>query len=146
MLYYRIPYFNVASVVAVLFILGLYLIRPPQQEVLDLAGHYYPALNEEERNKHSFYNWLATRYVDLTLQSEKGGMVVLRAANREILYQSFLEKNIIEDLRLRIPQDLKQIMIEYGERVEYIDLQKSTEIADLPDKRSAPFIQLIKVN
>lgn len=146
MLYYRVPYFSVAVLLAIAFVSALYLIRPPQQEFLDLAGRYYPELSQEERNRHSFYNWLTTRYVDLKLQSKEGGMVVLRAANREILYQSFLEKNIVEDLHLSLPEDLNQIMIEYGERIEYLDLEKSAETAGLREQERTPFIQLIKVN
>lgn len=144
-LYYRLPFLNVAAFVAALFVLSLYLIRPPQQDILDLAGNYYPSLTQEERNRHSSYNWLSTRYVDLTLQSEKEGMVILRAANREILYQSFLAKNIIEDLHLNIPKDINQIVIEYGERVEYLELEKNSVIAGVGND-SESLSESIKIN
>ncbi|MCH2198022.1 MAG: hypothetical protein MK081_04520 [Flavobacteriales bacterium] len=118
----RKNYLRVASLVALAFVGGLFVLQSCKQETLDLSQNFYPGLTAQEKCQFSFYNWHDTHQVDFSLNCEEQGMVTLRAVNQEILFRAFLEKGIDQDLSIMVPTELDRVLIEYGERVEYLSL------------------------
>lgn len=124
-----------AMCVALTFISGLLLINIDLGSTLDLSTHYYPNLSYDERTRYSAYDWEHTRSVEFDLQVEKSGMVILRAMNGEIVYQTFLERNITEQVVIRLPDDLNRLLVEYKDKTEYIEIPHAVALSSAHDER-----------
>jgi hypothetical protein len=133
-----------AVFVALMFIGGLLLVNIDLERTPDLSSHYYPDLSPEERTRFSVYNWKETRGVDIELKTEQSGMVVLRAMNSEIVYQTFLERNIREQVSLELPSDLDRIFVEYKNKTEFYEIaQNDIASALIP---VSPFFNMIPLH
>ncbi len=75
-----------------------------------------------EKLKHSHYNWKDVRPVAIELTTPNDGMVNVRSINGEILYQGFLSNGILTEFILKIPKEIKQVLIEYDDKQELVSV------------------------
>ncbi len=121
-MYRRLDYFWIALIVAVVFLTGLAFLGKGREQRLDLSSHYYNELPMEDRIESSFYNWRETKSIEFELNSPIAGMVNLRASNGEILFQTYLEAGIVEELSLDLPSDVDMVLIEYRHQIESVNI------------------------
>lgn len=121
-MYRRLDYFWIALIVAVGFLTGLAFLGKGRAQRLDLSSHFYNNLPVEERIESSFYNWRDTKSIEFELNSPIAGMVNLRASNGEILFQTYLEAGIIEELSIDLPNDVDMVLIEYRHQIERVNI------------------------
>lgn len=121
-MYRRLDYFWIALIVAVVFLTGLAFLGKGREQRLDLSSHYYNDLPVDARVESSFYNWRDTKSVGFELSSPLSGMVNLRASNGEILFQTYLEAGIVEELSLELPMEVDLVMVEYRHRIERVNI------------------------
>lgn len=119
----RRTYLSIASVITLLFIGSLLLIESSKADQLDLGQYYYPNLSPQDRCQFSYFNWYETKDVTLELTSEQSGMITIRSLNSEILFQTYLEGGIKEDISINIPDELDKVVVEYssGRDIIYVD-------------------------
>ena len=119
----RRNYLSIASVITLVFIGSLLLIQRSKADQLDLGQYHYPNLSPQDRCQFSYFNWYETKDVTLELTSEQSGMITIRSLNSEILFQTYLEGGIKEDISLNIPDELDKVVVEYssGRDIIYLD-------------------------
>lgn len=110
----RRTYLSVASLITLVFIGSLLLLQNSRADHLDLGQYYYPNLSPQDRCQFSYFNWYETKDITIELASEQPGMITIRALNSEILFQTYLEGGIKEDVSMSIPLELEKVVVEYS--------------------------------
>lgn len=76
----------------------------------------------DDRQDYSYYDWENTKSVSLALETPEDGLVKVRAVNGEILFEGYIINGVLEELKLKIPEELDQILIEYNNSVENVSV------------------------
>lgn len=91
-------------------------------EEQNLARHFDPLMTLEDRQDFSYYDWEKTKSVSLALETPEDGLVKVRAVNGEILFEGYIINGVLEELKLKIPEELDQILIEYDNSIENVSV------------------------
>lgn len=121
-MYRRLDYLWIAVIVGGVFLTGLAFIGKGREQRLDLSSHFYNNLSLDQRTESSFYDWRDTKSVEFELNSPIAGMVNMRASNGEILFQTYLEAGIVEEVALELPSDIQLVLLEYRHQIESVSI------------------------
>lgn len=122
-------YYQCAIGVIVLFVAGLFIVQTFKAPHYDLSTHFFKEMSIEDRQRLSPYDWSLVRMVDITLRNTNSGMMTVRAANGEILFLTYTENGIDEDITVQVPEELKVIYIEHNGGIEKFNVEEVEDIA-----------------
>lgn len=88
----------------------------------NLARHYDPLMSLDDRQKYSYYDWQDTKTVSIALETPEDGLVKVRAVNGEILFEGYMINGVLQELKLNVPTELDQILIDYDGNVENVSV------------------------
>lgn len=122
-------YYQCAIGIIVLFVAGLFIVQTFKAPHYDLSTHFFKEMSLDDRQRLSQYDWSLVKSVDITLRNTNSGMMTVRAANGEILFLTYTENGIDEDITVQMPEELKVIFIEHNGGVEKFIVDDIEDIA-----------------
>lgn len=118
-------YYLCALGVFLLFTIGLFVLHTFKTPSKDLSTYYFRDLPVEERQRNSCYNWNTTRIVHISFTPSASEMITLRAANGEILFLTYAERGVEQEISVALPRELDFIYVENQEGVEEFELSQN---------------------
>lgn len=114
-----------AFAMVLFFTIGLFVLHTYKTPSKDLSTYYFKDLPIEERQRNSCYDWSKTRVVSIAFLPGSSEMITLRAANGEILFLTYIEQGIEQEIALALPLELDFIYVENRDGVEEIALSSN---------------------
>lgn len=115
-------YYFYAFAVVLIFTIGLIVLHTYKTPSKDLSAYYFKDLPIEERQRNSCYDWSKTRVVSIAFLPKTSEMITLRAANGEILFLTYIERGVDQEISLALPEELDFIYVENRAGIEEVAL------------------------
>lgn len=117
-------YYLYACAVLVIFMIGLVTLHTYKTPSKDLSTYYFKDLPVDERQRNSCYDWSKTQVVSIAFLPSTSEMITMRAANGEILFLTYAESGVEQEISVSLPIELDYLYIESQEGVEELSLSR----------------------